>query len=314
VLCKKFRARTTLYRAGELLRQIFLTYRKNAYESPISHVREENGIIYLARMGGRIPKFRKDGLIYDFPDNLCSGEEQKQAILSWNGCDEALLLILELSDWMLEGTVVLAHCGECFTDEETGLAMSANIVLFETRVKQKVRDNCFLSFFDASKNKAVPEHEGTLHKALVVMLHTGETYALDVTGAQFGRYYAVAPWERYAAENVARIVKISPFNAQNTKLAREVFAMDDDQRALPEWLETLAKAFRKLFAAELGMKTQSAGFLLKGRSADFEEKKVDLAKKATRCTEEAVRQLEPTWPLLVRKVREEMMKDGQYGS
>ena len=45
-----------------------------------------------------------------------------------------------------------------------------------------------------------------LHSIVKVMLRNGETYAVDITGPQYGHYDPVVPWKIYAQSRVREVV------------------------------------------------------------------------------------------------------------
>ena len=54
--------------------------------------------------------------------------------------------------------------------------------------------------FDAPIGLAMDEH-----KVLKATTSNGESYALDIAGAQFGLYTAIVPWKRYVDLHVCEI-------------------------------------------------------------------------------------------------------------
>ena len=54
--------------------------------------------------------------------------------------------------------------------------------------------------FDVPIDLAMDEH-----KVLTATTNNGESYALDLAGAQFGLYTAVVPWKQYIDLHVRRV-------------------------------------------------------------------------------------------------------------
>ena len=67
----------------------------------------------------------------------------------------------------------------------------------------------------------VVEKSGWNHTILRVTLKSGERYAIDLTGAQYGYQEDCMPWDDYFATRVEAIVDIKPHGHAKDRLANE---------------------------------------------------------------------------------------------
>lgn len=66
------------------------------------------------------------------------------------------------------------------------------------------------------------------HTIIRVTMMNGETYALDMAGAQYGWHESVTPWQLYNAARVREIKIVMPFG--DTKVLYKVRANDDGKQ------------------------------------------------------------------------------------
>jgi len=55
-----------------------------------------------------------------------------------------------------------------------------------------------------------PRPHGEIHEILRVTLLSGEIFAVDISGAQYGYYDSVIPWAEYEQRRVSQIVHVGP--------------------------------------------------------------------------------------------------------
>lgn len=73
-----------------------------------------------------------------------------------------------------------------------------------------------VSFTNISKDERQADH--VIFK---VALNDGQDYAIDLTGAQYGRYQTVLPWSEYRSDMVKNVVRVDPLGATATRLRRD---------------------------------------------------------------------------------------------
>ncbi|KAI3328856.1 hypothetical protein HD806DRAFT_530265 [Xylariaceae sp. AK1471] len=174
--------RKSIYRAASLLSSIFNTIAKNTYTYPLSKVFDNDGILYpicdgweRAGMTGR-PIFwpfpRKTAL----PNNLAKSvvEDMRHALLVWGQSEEIRYSLHELVEYLF-GPICKSI---------------KRIYLVPKNVKRPI---CEVSGEKAYNNCLFQ------HTVLRVKLKSGESYAIDLTAAQFGWTETLAPWNTWAS-------------------------------------------------------------------------------------------------------------------
>ena len=58
-----------------------------------------------------------------------------------------------------------------------------------------------------------------------VVLKNGEMYALDLTGAQFGHFDVISPWQTYVDCQIQHIEKVAPLGYSRTVIDNVAFIM-----------------------------------------------------------------------------------------
>ena len=98
-VCKEFNSTTLLYRAGELLKQVFLEYRKIVYRCEI---------ISIDREGGRLHVHAKhpndsNRLFQSLPSNQIRNLQEEHMLLSHEGCMDAIAQVQPLMSKVISG-------------------------------------------------------------------------------------------------------------------------------------------------------------------------------------------------------------------
>lgn len=91
--------RKILYRAGEMAQMAFYAYREHTFDLLIERV-EKNGkdlLIYEASYG------KTQECYFQFPDHLLPDERDKQAVLTYLTCGDAVGYMHELFKTLLDG-------------------------------------------------------------------------------------------------------------------------------------------------------------------------------------------------------------------
>ncbi len=80
---------------------------------------------------------------------------------------------------------------------------------------------------------------GTHHAVIRVTLRSGKSYALDITGAHYGHYEPVVPWDSYMDLRVQQIAHSSKFGGWQSLLYGKVWGSETTEYGIRE----LYKAF-----------------------------------------------------------------------
>ena len=97
--CKEYNSTTLLYRAGELLKQAFLEYRKVVYDCDIVSVKREEGRLHINtnHAGDGTRMFRS------LPSNLIHNLQEEHILLSHEGCMDAIAQLQGLMTMVISG-------------------------------------------------------------------------------------------------------------------------------------------------------------------------------------------------------------------
>lgn len=91
-----------LYRAGKILQDIFYSYREMVYDKYIVKIEEKNGTLYLRE--GQYPDIKSAlDVIFPFPKDLVTTEEDKKAVLVHLACSDAVAWMHDLVEYFLKG-------------------------------------------------------------------------------------------------------------------------------------------------------------------------------------------------------------------
>ncbi|KAI1108406.1 hypothetical protein F5Y14DRAFT_457063 [Nemania sp. NC0429] len=160
--------RRSIYRAAELLHNIFITLEEATFVFPLGEIFQRSGMVYLiddawdrAGMTGRY-------VFTPFPKHLAS-EELHHALLLWGRSEELSLSLFTLINYLF---------GPMCKSMEQVLLQPRNVI----------RPMCQISM-DRVLNVCLHKH-----MALKVSLRSGEDYIIDLTGAQFGWKETLAPF------------------------------------------------------------------------------------------------------------------------
>ena len=98
-MCDLANARKQLYRSGLLLKQVVYAFREAAFDFPINSVQVRDGKLHLSE-----PFFDwNTGPLFQFPNELFSDQKDKNAVLTYNACSDAMAYMGEVTKKVLEG-------------------------------------------------------------------------------------------------------------------------------------------------------------------------------------------------------------------
>ncbi|KAK5124851.1 hypothetical protein LTR85_001041 [Meristemomyces frigidus] len=221
--CNAAKQRKHLYRVGGLLQAVFYNFRETLFELPLSDIRKgDDGAIHLYEGA------KKDGVVLvGFPD--CEGIDGKdKEILAKKAMDCIYLEIDEVTLKVKDGPqrVMFHHLRKGNTD---------------------------------GKEHAVIEQVAHPHQILRIKLKDGNTYALDVAGAQYGQYNPVSPFDKYTHDTRATVQKADRFG----------FCAELRERQIQGKLKPLkptvdGMVLLELATQQLSINSQTPTFLLPG--------------------------------------------------
>lgn len=184
--CKLLFARKRLYRAGDIVQRIFYVYREHTFNINITEVDKSEDTMYLYE-----GKYGRD-ILSPFPYHLFHSEEDKRAALTYCNCAVAVAFMLKIIEGFLKGKP--QHYGFQLSSL---YPLTVHIGLY-TKI-----DEVNMELQETPRRIYLVDEHGNLdtteygHTLLRVSLKSGESYAFDLTGAQFGYYETITPWSLY---------------------------------------------------------------------------------------------------------------------
>lgn len=252
--CVAARHRRSLHRSAETLQQLYYTFKRITHIWPISKV-EKDGIKWIAHL-----KLVDRNFLMPIPTDLFPTERDQQTAMCFNQCSKSVAQMgatlksmlkglcfrrARVQDWVkaVKSTkILIKNAGTYSSINEVTFAVnmeSARIHIVEVWNPkpnvEKVLGDLTLGNLDAGEARA--------HTAFRVTLKNGEQYAIDLTGAQFGNYETIVPWELYAGSRVRRILQKGPLGSNKTRLEHR-------NNSQPQgWIftERVVKAFQAQF-------------------------------------------------------------------
>lgn len=77
------------------------------------------------------------------------------------------------------------------------------------------------------------------HTIIRVTLKHGESYSVDIAGAQYGWHEPVTPWQLYNTSRVREIKEVAPFGGTRTCYKTEAINMSEQR----EWIHSIKENF-----------------------------------------------------------------------
>ncbi|KAK6002283.1 hypothetical protein QM012_001921 [Aureobasidium pullulans] len=282
--CKNLQTRKALFRAAWLLQKIWYTVRRESFDNCVVKAEEVKGelLIYEGNYKSESTK-RYNGFYRKFPDNVFKNKQDAETCLILLCCAESLSHMYMVTSWLLNDI-----CAE----------------IKETTVKviKAPRRSRYVS----------QEWGGNfLHEVLQVRLHSGERYAIDLTGAQYGWFdKPVTEWDEFSSSCV-EVVRTTPtcvapkgrlgFNARSILMLAFSDPWDnrtDGQRAIPMFNECLRRQFNKEFIEQVISQHARGLDVLKLSSSAFETVKKDILLRAQQITYNTAEKIDAIWGLI----------------
>ncbi|KAK4501679.1 hypothetical protein PRZ48_007488 [Zasmidium cellare] len=178
--CKDANIRKQLYRAGDLLQAIFCKFREASFDQDIKQSTKSDGVLHIEES---FPQ--GDGRLFRFPHLLVEDPEDVAALLTFSACIHSCAYMYELSQMLLQDITT--------TIEELQISPSTPYLVdraFNIRLPAS---------FDCSPGD---------HNVLALEATDGNTYILDLSGAQFGQPRPVIPFNEYKLRYMNQITQI----------------------------------------------------------------------------------------------------------
>ncbi|EME82146.1 uncharacterized protein MYCFIDRAFT_197348 [Pseudocercospora fijiensis CIRAD86] len=174
--CKNQNIRRAIYRAGELLQSALYQMRLLAFDLKIDSVEKKDDVLYFK--DGEY-KGGKEFPFYAFPGDVVKDPGDAKALLSYSFCNDAPVFLNFLAEKALKG---LAR-----SIEQAELQISAQCKV------RRIYPN----------GNVAPDID--MHSVMGIDGCDGESYIIDITGAQYGQFKAVMPLGSYVEQNNARV-------------------------------------------------------------------------------------------------------------
>jgi hypothetical protein len=100
-LCRNLRVRRDLYRAGDLLQDIFYLYREKLFDLLIERIELRDGKSYVHE-GHYPPHLTEYESLIPFPESLCQDPLDKKAPLAHISCDDAVAWMADITKHILD--------------------------------------------------------------------------------------------------------------------------------------------------------------------------------------------------------------------
>ncbi|OWP00208.1 hypothetical protein B2J93_5778 [Marssonina coronariae] len=174
--CKSLQERRRLYRAGELLQEILYCFREKVFDRNVERINLEDGRMTIHDLEPAAPAKRL-GFLQRVPVELCSTEEDIKSLLAAVFCCDSVAWLHDAVTYVLRGVA-------CHIEERS------------FRHRDPTR-----RIINTTDPPTKPPKVEPYHITLKVALNISkESYAFDLTSAQYGYYEPVVPWESYWEE------------------------------------------------------------------------------------------------------------------
>ncbi|KAF2485490.1 hypothetical protein BDY17DRAFT_104693 [Neohortaea acidophila] len=176
-VCRSANDRKQLYRGGELLQKVFYAFREVAFDLEICDIKKTGNDIHFYDPATGLKK----GPLFPFPNNDSLTTDDKHAILTFSACGDGLAYMHELIEKVMEG---IGSTTQPLTEIITNMKGTKRTV------------------WHHGLNGVSHNNQTITHQFLQAQLKNGERYAIDMSGAQYGLYSAVAPMQKYLDQHI----------------------------------------------------------------------------------------------------------------
>ncbi|KUJ14539.1 uncharacterized protein LY89DRAFT_736570 [Mollisia scopiformis] len=184
-ICKRLKMRKMVYRAGDILQEMFYMFREHVFNKRVFKIEYKEGKMFIFD-DQKPERFPDDEMMAchvpgPFPHSMCKADEDRKALRTHMACSDAVAYLHEVVDHVFGGM-------PC--------------VLTELDIKPKNH-----------KREAVSVMRGVVdaidhqHNIIKVKLRSnGEAFILDLASAQYGYYEPITVWTDYMQNRVRCLV------------------------------------------------------------------------------------------------------------
>lgn len=246
-LCKRLQTRKAFYRAGETLQLIFYRYREALFDKLVARFEHKGadlliheGVYSLALNEHGVLFQPELGMLFPFPAHLLPSTHDKYAVLCHLACEDAAAWMHEVIKKMLKGRTTstdfsqpsAAATGFTGATDTTPTGLASSIRELTVALRETPREVLAYSH-DGHLVKQPGEARHVVLEA--TLKHGNECFVLDLSGAQFGHYAAVVPWDTYQRtrmqpHDICPLVKFRAFGGTReayTRQGRQVASTHD---------------------------------------------------------------------------------------
>ncbi|KAL2060846.1 hypothetical protein VTL71DRAFT_8898 [Oculimacula yallundae] len=199
--CQRLQDRLTLYRVGRIAQKLFFIYKEITWSQlKIDAIEKRGQLVTLRGLKFEDSTWPEDYKI--FPSHLVSSEEEREALLCYRACREALSWVIEFVDGFLKSDN-LPMPVLTITNPDIDIATKMEHVDLCTK-----NDKQIMILVPPGVNMTIIG--GPTHEIIKVTLRSGEEFAIDITAPQYGCSDIVVPWKLYEGQRVLQVVSKVP--------------------------------------------------------------------------------------------------------
>ncbi|KEQ63059.1 uncharacterized protein M437DRAFT_48047 [Aureobasidium melanogenum CBS 110374] len=278
--CRNMQARKALFRAGSLLQEMWYAIRRESYDNAVVRVQEINGDLVVYDGDYNVEStLRENGYYRKFPEEIFKNKKDAESCLSLLSCNDVLNHMPKAVEWLLKD-------------------ICKDITEAMVKVKKPVRATRY------GTGEWDLDWTHTVFKAVLV---SGETYAIDLAGAQYGFYEPVILWSKYRERCIEMIClgpdSYCPLGFQARTLLSQTFSNPGDkrtmlQRAIPMMGECLKLQFNQALE-DIKKRYTSGRDLLHLPPPAFQDAEKDMISMAKHVTRDTAEKVDVLLPLIV---------------
>lgn len=198
-VCEKRNIRKQLFRAGELLHAVLYTFRRRTFDLNIARIEKRSDVLYIH--DGKYSNSQVHSPFFALSDKMVATQEDLQAILSFQICGDAVAWLSHMCSKLLE-SMSLLNVMLMYTNNFTEIATTieeAGVDLDERHQKvQRILEN------------GTPVGFSRGHAVFGIECCDGESYIIDVSGAQYRQFRPVMTLDSYMTRMNPQIRRVWP--------------------------------------------------------------------------------------------------------
>ena len=197
--CKLANDRKVLKRAGDLLLDTFCDIRKAAFDINVVKVEVQGDKLHVWEV-----EYETNEMLVDFPKDLFATENDARTMLTWWACSDAMSTMIVMVTSAVKGQSRPPRRSRSLKLTGTDIFSS----IFEVNLDVE-RHMSRVVMHNSPKSQL-----SVVHQLFRITLRDGETYALDLTGSQYGQHKPVVPWKHCMKILDAKVNKSLPFGTE----------------------------------------------------------------------------------------------------